>query len=49
MPTMNEEESIAKVVNDIKDAGIQAVGFFIVGFPTETKKEIKETIDFACS
>ena len=40
---------VRNVVNEVKKAGIQAVGFFIVGFPTETKKEIKETIDFACS
>lgn len=43
------KDLVTKVVDDIKRAGIQAVGFFIVGFPTETKKEIKETIDFACS
>ena len=40
---------VKNVVDEVKKAGIQAVGFFIVGFPTETKKEIKETIDFACS
>ena len=40
---------VRDVVNEVKKSGIQAVGFFIVGFPTETKEEIKETIDFACS
>ena len=40
---------IRNTVSEIKKAGIEAVGFFIIGFPTETKKEIKETIDFACS
>ena len=43
------KDLVRNVVNEIKKAGIQAVGFFIVGFPTETKKEINETIDFACS
>ncbi len=43
------KDLVKNVVNEVKKAGIQAVGFFIVGFPTETKKEIKETIDFASS
>ena len=43
------KDLVRNVVNEVKKAGIQAVGFFIVGFPTETKKEISETIDFACS
>ena len=40
---------VRTVVSEIKKAGIQPVGFFMIGFPTETKEEIKETIDFACS
>ena len=40
---------VRKTVEEVKKAGIEAVGFFIIGFPTETKKEIKETINFACS
>ena len=28
---------------------IDGVGFFMIGFPTETKKEIMNTINFACS
>ena len=40
---------VRKTVEEIKKADIEAVGFFMVGFPTETKKEIKETINFACS
>jgi len=43
------KDLVKNVVNEVKKAGIQAVGFFMVGFPTETKKEIKETIDFASS
>ena len=43
------KDLVRKTVQDIKNAGIEAVGFFMIGFPTETKSEIKETIDFACS
>lgn len=31
------------------EEGFDIGGFFIVGFPTETKEEIEETIRFACS
>ena len=44
-----DKNMVKGVVSEIKKAGIQTVGFFIIGFPTETKEEIKETIDFACS
>ena len=40
---------VRKTVNEIKKVGIEAIGFFIIGFPTETKEEIEETINFACS
>ena len=40
---------VRNVVSEIKKAGIEAVGFFMIGFPTEKKDEIKETINFACS
>jgi len=40
---------VRKTVEEIKKAGIEAVGFFMIGFPGETKEEIKETINFACS
>ena len=43
------KDLVRKTVEEINKAGIQAVGFFMIGFPTETKKEMKETIDFACS
>jgi len=33
---------VRNTVSEIKKAGIEAVGFFMIGFPTETKKEIKE-------
>ena len=44
-----DKKLVKNVVNEVKKAGIQTVGFFMIGFPTETKAEIKETIDFACS
>ncbi len=43
------KDLVRKTVDDIKNAGIESVGFFMIGFPTETKEEIQETIDFACS
>jgi radical SAM superfamily enzyme YgiQ (UPF0313 family) len=40
------------MVNDVVDwmrkYGINALGFFMIGFPTETVEEIKMTIRFAC-
>ena len=44
-----DKNMVKGVVKEIKKAGIQTVGFFMIGFPTETEKEIKETINFACS
>jgi anaerobic magnesium-protoporphyrin IX monomethyl ester cyclase len=32
----------------IDRVGITAIGFFIIGYPGETEKEINETIEFAC-
>ena len=43
------KDLVRKTVEEVHKAGIQAVGFFMIGFPTETKKEMKETINFACS
>ena len=40
---------VRKTVEEINKAGIQAIGFFMIGFPTETKEEMKETINFACT
>jgi radical SAM superfamily enzyme YgiQ (UPF0313 family) len=40
---------IEEKVDLITDSGIEAVGFFILGFPTETVAEIQQTIDFALS
>lgn len=40
---------VARVVKEVADAGIEAWGFFMIGFPTETREEIYNTIDFALS
>lgn len=42
-------ETVAEKVSLIKSAGIDVVGFFIIGFPTETKQDILNTIRFAKS
>ena len=44
-----DKNLVRKVVTWVKDSGIDAVGFFMIGMPTETKKEIMNTINFACS
>ncbi len=38
---------VRKGVSMTKDAGIDVRGFFMIGFPTETKEEILQTIKFA--
>ena len=41
------KETIRSKILLVKEAGIDVGGFFIIGFPGETVKEIKETIDFS--
>jgi len=41
------QEIVKKIVQDVADVGIETVGFFMIGFPTETKQEIENTINFA--
>lgn len=41
------KEIVKKTVCEVVDAGIEAWGFFMIGFPTETKEEIQNTINFA--
>ncbi|MBU1061155.1 MAG: B12-binding domain-containing radical SAM protein [Candidatus Omnitrophica bacterium] len=46
---MNKKLSIPQIeeqINLIKDCGLDVNGFFIIGYPTETEKDIKKTIDF---
>ena len=38
-----------EVISLTVDAGIYTNGFFIIGFPTETKEDVKRTISYACS
>jgi radical SAM superfamily enzyme YgiQ (UPF0313 family) len=40
-------EKIKEKLNLIKEAGLEAIGFFIIGYPTETKKEIIKTLNFS--
>jgi anaerobic magnesium-protoporphyrin IX monomethyl ester cyclase len=42
-------EQVKKAVKILKDAGIQVLGSFIIGFVQDTKETIKETIKFAKS
>ena len=39
-----DKELIRKVVRWVKESGIDGVGFFMVGLPTETREEIMETV-----
>ena len=43
------KETIKEKINLIKECGLEVSGFFIIGYPTETKDDIMETIDFARS
>jgi radical SAM superfamily enzyme YgiQ (UPF0313 family) len=40
-------EKINSLIHDCRDLGIQVAGFFMIGTPTETKREMLETIKFA--
>ncbi|NQT22411.1 MAG: radical SAM protein, partial [Candidatus Omnitrophica bacterium] len=40
-------EKVKDIIFQISKLGMMARGFFILGFPGETKKEMKKTIDFA--
>jgi len=42
-------EQVKKAVKVVKDAGIQVLGSFIIGFPEDTVQTIKQTINFAKS
>ncbi len=41
------KERIREVFKLTKEVGIESIGFFIIGLPTQTKEEILETIEFA--
>jgi len=41
------KEKIREKIALIRECGLEASGFFIIGYPAETKKDIIETINFA--
>ena len=41
------KSKIKEKIDLIKSAGLDVIGFFIMGYPTETRKDILETINFA--
>jgi len=41
------KEKIKEKINLLREAGLEVSGFFIVGYPTETKEDILATIAFA--
>lgn len=41
------KEKIREKLDLIKECGLDASGFFIIGYPTETKNDIMETVNFA--
>lgn len=43
------KQVVRDTVENVKKAGIESWGFFMVGFPTETREEIINTIEFALS
>ena len=49
---INKQYDIRKINNTIEltsSAGIGSHGFFMMGFPTETEREIRQTIDYAAN
>lgn len=42
-------EQVRIVVNQLNDAGIHTKGFFMIGYPYDTKETIRDTIEFAKS
>ena len=43
------EKVVRETCKLISEVGIETTGFFMIGFPTETKEEINNTINFAAS
>jgi radical SAM superfamily enzyme YgiQ (UPF0313 family) len=43
------KEKIREKIGLIKECGLEASGFFIIGYPAETREDIMETINFAVS
>ena len=43
------KEKVKEKIKLMNHVGFKPIGYFILGFPTETKEEMQETIDFAVS
>jgi len=43
------KEGVKEKIELMNRMGFQPIGYFILGFPTETREEMQETIDFAMS
>ena len=43
------KDEVREKIELMNRAGFQSIGYFILGFPTETRREMQETIDFAMS
>ncbi len=41
-------EKVARMIDICVDSGMFVIGFFMLGFPTETEEELRATVDFAC-
>jgi radical SAM superfamily enzyme YgiQ (UPF0313 family) len=41
-------DAIDRAITMVASRGIVTVGFFILGFPTETAEDMRKTVDFAC-
>lgn len=46
---MQSPEKIRQAVNMAHEAGLETVGFFMIGLPGDTEETIRETMRFACS
>jgi radical SAM superfamily enzyme YgiQ (UPF0313 family) len=44
-----EYEDALKITIRLKNAGIKSVGFFLIGYPGQTLKDMQDTLDFANS
>ncbi len=42
-------ETIREKIALLRRHGLEVIGFFIVGYPGETRRDIEDTINFACS
>jgi len=49
MDKKTDLDTIRRVVNETRKVGLDVRGYFLIGFPSETKDEILETIDFSKS